>query len=477
MNVRFYAGTKQQYLAIPAHNPVALYFCSDTKELFWGDILLSDGMRVVKTRDELPSLDAAADGVVYYVADSRNGYTLAPDGKSWLQTIYAPATDAYKVPESEVYNTVTTVGAVRDLMAELVADIEETVRQGGVKSINFAGVELTEVDGNHIIDRACARRALGLLIPEGMEDSEIAFVTSEQVDQKIAESGLATKEEVNALGAALNAFENHLGFVSTRLDADKTIAETINDTFAKKTEMQEAIERVEEAINNINHFKTEIVTDISKVTDVGILYLIKDTAAVGVDQYNEYIVVDGQPILIGDTTTDLSNYYNREEVDALLNKLKLAIKELKSQYAAASEIQAVLEERVTTLENNTVTKAELDAYKDTVELAVAGARDAAITWAATELLDIKDSINEVHRDVDTVHRDVDKVHDEVDAVHREIDALKDHIESTYVTINELEEKNYITEAEAEVLVDTKVQEVVKKELEAVDSIAYGDFDI
>ena len=77
-----------------------------------GDILLSDGIRVIPTRDDLPEISDAADGIVYFVHDSRNGYMVSPDRTEWLQTIYAPVYDAYVVPESEIYNTVTTVGGV-----------------------------------------------------------------------------------------------------------------------------------------------------------------------------------------------------------------------------------------------------------------------------------------------------------------------------------------------------------------------------
>jgi chromosome segregation ATPase len=306
------------------------------------------------------------------------------------------------------------------------------------------------------------------------------------IDQKIADAvtKLATKEDISAVSDTLNAFENHLGFVSTGLD-DKTVAETLDETFAKKAELTDALnelkvqaeaknaeiisyvdselDRVEGIISNINHFKTEIVADITKVTDIGVLYLIKDDNAVGIDKYNEYIVVDGKPILIGDTTTDLSNYYNKAEIAEVVSKIKVAIKELKAQFEVAADTQNVLADRVTTLENNTVTNETFEAYKETVDYAVAGARDAAIAWTAEQLIGVRE--------------DIEKVHDQVDAVHREIDELKEHIENTYVTINELEAKQYITEAEAETLVDTRVQEVVKKELEAVDSIAYGDFDI
>ena len=74
MNVRFFTGSKQQYLALEKHSSHALYFCADTRELFWGDLLLSDGIRVVKTVADLPSAEFIADGIIYYATDVREGY-------------------------------------------------------------------------------------------------------------------------------------------------------------------------------------------------------------------------------------------------------------------------------------------------------------------------------------------------------------------------------------------------------------------
>ena len=128
--VRFFKGTKAQYLALSSpRNQDALYFCIDTQELYMGDLLLSDGIRVVPTCDDLPELSCAADGIVYYVHDSHNAYMVSPDRTEWLQTIYAPAMDAYEVPESEVYKTVTTVGAVRDIEKKIYDRMEEIVQQ------------------------------------------------------------------------------------------------------------------------------------------------------------------------------------------------------------------------------------------------------------------------------------------------------------------------------------------------------------
>ncbi len=127
--VRFYLGTRAQYDNLATKNPLALYFCEDTAELFRGDQCLTDAIRIVPTYADLPDCQCCADGIVYYVRETRNGYMLSPDRTEWLQTIYAPATDAYTVPESEMYNTVTTVGAVRDIEKKIYERIDELAKQ------------------------------------------------------------------------------------------------------------------------------------------------------------------------------------------------------------------------------------------------------------------------------------------------------------------------------------------------------------
>lgn len=156
-NVRFIRTTKQKYLSRDSYDPNALYFCTDTNEMFKGQDVYSDGIRVVPTRADLPDYSCAADGIVYYVHDTRNGYTLSPDRTEWLQTIYAPAEDASSIPEDEIYNTVTTVGAVRDIEAKIYQRIEEVASSG------LSG--LTPVDGTIIIiDNADNGKSIGVAI-------------------------------------------------------------------------------------------------------------------------------------------------------------------------------------------------------------------------------------------------------------------------------------------------------------------------
>lgn len=79
------------------------------------------------------------------------------------------------------------------------------------------------------------------------------------------------------------------------------------------------IEAIEDAISKLNHFTTKIVNSEAEVTEEGVLYLIKDAEATGADVYNEYLFVDGKAVLIGDTTTDLSDYYTKGQVDTTLS--------------------------------------------------------------------------------------------------------------------------------------------------------------
>lgn len=148
-NVRFIKTTKTKYINRDTYDPNALYFCEDTNEIYKGANIYTDGIRVVPTRNDLPSLTCAADGVVYYITETRNGYTLSPDRTEWLQTIYAPVTDAYTVPESEIYNTVTTVGAVRDIERAIYEYVNQEIANVEVNGGNgLSAYEIWLNDGH-----------------------------------------------------------------------------------------------------------------------------------------------------------------------------------------------------------------------------------------------------------------------------------------------------------------------------------------
>lgn len=60
------------------------------------------------------------------------------------------------------------------------------------------------------------------------------------------------------------------------------------------------------------------VNEVEYEAVANVVYYVKDVNATGEDAYKEYLLVDDKLTLIGSTTTDLSNYYNKEEVDVLI---------------------------------------------------------------------------------------------------------------------------------------------------------------
>lgn len=188
-------------------------------------------------------------------------------------------------------------------------------------------------------------------------------------------------EEARALAAekALDDAIKAIDFIDGNelADAIKDFAKTseVNNALALKadiTYVDGEIDKIEEAIGNLNHFKAEVVTDKSKMTEIGVLYLYKIDSATGPDVYEEYIVINGEATLIGDTTTDLGNYYNKTEVD--------------NKFTAEKEAREALADEVDALKAvDNATQAELDAYKEVVTADIAKAKGEAIADTDTKL--------------------------------------------------------------------------------------------
>lgn len=204
-NVRFIRTTKKKYLNKDAYDPLALYFCEDTNEIYKGEAIYTDGIRVIPTFADLPSCPCAADGVVYYVTETRNGYIMSPDRTRWLQTIYAPAMDIDSIPEGEEYNVVTTVGAVRDIKEEIYAYVNQEIAGveagDGIESITFAGAQMTKADGVYSIDKDVALSALGIDVPAGTISETVLIATTETVSAMSDELKAYVDEQVRQVEA------------------------------------------------------------------------------------------------------------------------------------------------------------------------------------------------------------------------------------------------------------------------------------
>ena len=186
-NVRFVRTTKEKQVNRGTYDKNALYFCSDSREMYRGDQLLTDGVRVVET---LPDFNVAADGILYFIEETKNGYVLNAARDGWLQIVYAPIKGLESIPEGSTIATTETVLEVKEEILTTVYTKEQIDAMGlggGVESIVFAGVEMTETEGVYSIEKDAALDALGIVVPESEDGEEVVLATETVVTEKVTE--------------------------------------------------------------------------------------------------------------------------------------------------------------------------------------------------------------------------------------------------------------------------------------------------
>jgi hypothetical protein len=201
----------------------------------------------------------------------------------------------------------------------------------------------------------------------GEEGTEGYVPAVEGLTTKVANNAAAIAAEITRAKEAEKALDDAIKAIDFVDNVE--LANAIKD-FATEAYVNGEIDKLEEAIGALNHFKAEVVDSVDKVTEIGVLYLIKDETATGVDKYNEYILIGDVATLIGDTTTDLSNYYNKTEINTTVLELQNAIE-------AEGTARGALADRVAELEAvDNATQAELDAYKLEVTAEIGEAKTA-----------------------------------------------------------------------------------------------------
>lgn len=128
------------------------------------------------------------------------------------------------------------------------------------------------------------------------------------------------------------------------------------------------------AIGGLTHLKKEIVTALPDVADAeeNVLYLLEDTS--GTDTvYQQYLLINGTFESLGSTSTDLTNYYTKDESDAKF-ALLADLQTLISVIGSISELK--------TTEKDTLVNAINSLKEELDEKEV----DKEITWAEYQAL-------------------------------------------------------------------------------------------
>lgn len=182
----------------------------------------------------------------------------------------------------------------------------------------------------------------------------------------------ATSIETNA--SDIDAVEGDVATIKSRLDGLDGDVDRIDGEIANrytKTEVYTKAEtytkaEVDSAISSATHLKAQVVTSTEEMTDPTVLYLVKDETASGSDIYKEYLLIDGVATLIGDTSTDLSNYVQKSELDSAIEAAK-----------------GTLNSTITALTNKVDADiADLSSFKSTVSTTYETKADAASKQAA-----------------------------------------------------------------------------------------------
>lgn len=107
----------------------------------------------------------------------------------------------------------------------------------------------------------------------------------------------------------LSAFTNDTGFITNSVN-NLTNYYLKSETYTKS--------EVNTLIGQISTISILVVQALPQTGETNIIYLVPKSASETSNAYDEYIYVSGAWELIGDTTVDLSNYYTKSEVDALI---------------------------------------------------------------------------------------------------------------------------------------------------------------
>lgn len=141
VKVSYKHGTKQTYLNLAERSPYALYWCEDTRELFKGDELYSDGVRITDSYSNLPEFTKAADGILYVCTDTGNGYVLNTERNGWIPVFYGIDNETIALNENGLMAVkqvpINSVNGLEDRLSE----IEKSIVAGApIASADIAGI-------------------------------------------------------------------------------------------------------------------------------------------------------------------------------------------------------------------------------------------------------------------------------------------------------------------------------------------------
>lgn len=288
------------------------------------DLVLSD---IYATSTTLPA--DAADGTFAKVGTAETFVYYKKVGGVWGTTEETPKASSY----------VKTTGFIDGLQPKVVLkegsanEYELAWYEPSTETIEGVSSKVAAVDSkvNTVADVAASNKEQ----IDGVK-TDLYGEGGTKADPKEGSLGKDLADIIAAVGDADSGLTKSLADLTTEVGKKANAA----DVYTKN----ETDTKIGEAVAAQGHMKAQVVEGTAQMTENNVLYLVKDDTVTGVDQYNEYILIDGTPTLIGSTSTDLSGYAKTADQKVITDALSGRINTLEAidydLYALKSETVA-----------------------------------------------------------------------------------------------------------------------------------------
>lgn len=172
-----------------------------------------------------------------------------------------------------------------------------------------------------------------------------------KADPKEGSLGKDLADVIAAVGGADSGLTKSLADLTTEVGKKANAADVYTKT--------QTDTKIGEAVAAQGHMKAQVVEGTAQMTESNVLYLVKDDTVTGVDQYNEYILIDGTPTLIGSTSTDLTGYAKTADQKVITDALSGRIDTLEA-----------IDHNAYALKTETVAKTDYDTKIGEIETAL-----------------------------------------------------------------------------------------------------------
>ena len=235
-------------------------------------------------------------------------YSKAKDAEEWSKVTSITTVDTV-YNDTEVRNLISAVSTLVG-NTSVSAQIEAAIEELDLANTYEAKGEAAKVQGT--LDTHMQDTAIHVTTDDKASWSD--KYTKSEIDGKVGtiEEALADRYTKSEVDGQIDTIEEALADRYTKSEIDgqiDTIEEALADRYTK-TETQELI-------NSAGHLKRDIVESLpaAESADADTIYMLKVGTSEAGDNYEEYMLIDGAVVKIGDTSVDLTPYATKDHVE------------------------------------------------------------------------------------------------------------------------------------------------------------------